>query len=201
MSEDSPSEEDLEYAQSCIYTSMSRISNVQSELSAVNATDQELGEEELREIMMEIKLERVLVDCQYVIELSVKSMFKMVGKDFPKQHGIGLSSGRTHDMLTSVGDDFEYKNMIPRAVFLTKFWSEFYELSKYGAPQLNQSTNDIFHIKDVRRIVEDAEFCLDLSRFLLDYVVDKYNMEHPHPDNDEVNFHLSTDPYHLEYEE
>jgi HEPN domain-containing protein len=195
-----PSQQDVNYSLAYIHNSMTRLEEVQRMLST-EPDHEELTEEDMRRAMMKIKMEKVLMDCQYVVEVSVKSMFKMVGKQFPKKHGLSLSSHETVDIIDKVSDDFDYKYLMPRAIFLTDFWSRFYELSKYGAPELNKTTKSIFHIRDAERIVEDAEFCLNLSRYLLDHVVEQYDLEHPKPNNDEVDFTMREDPYFLEYQE
>jgi HEPN domain-containing protein len=115
-------------------------------------------------------VQNIIMDCQFCIEISVKSMFKLVGKEYPFQHGVSLSDGRTQGFYHEVPDSFEKKSEIIRAVFLTQFWNEFYELAKYGVPQMNVRPEVIFSGDDGERAIDDSIFCVDLAKDLLGFV-------------------------------
>ena len=72
---------------------------------------------------------------------------KLLNKEFPKY--------------------FAYKEDIPRMVFLTYFWSEFYTLAKYGIEELNLSPDRLFKEEDARLALKHAELCIDIADSLL----------------------------------
>jgi hypothetical protein len=104
------------------------------------------------------------------IELSVKSMFKVVDQEFDYSHGIGFESHKTRDFNDKIPVNFSRREDIIRAIFLTQFWEEFYELAKYGAPTLNVGPSVIFDIDDSERALNDASFCVKLAEDFIDYI-------------------------------
>jgi len=154
--------------------------------SKENPEIEEMIEEEFGEIIeieTDVKLEvdqdlisshlqNVIIDCQLCIELAAKSLFKLAGQDYPFSHGITLSDGRTQDFYTSIPDEFEEKEKIVRVIFTTQFWDHFYELAKYGSPQLNVRPEMIFTVNDCNRAIDDAEYCINVAESMLDYVED-----------------------------
>lgn len=118
-------------------------------------------------------IQNIVIDCQLCIEISVKAMFKLTSQDHPFSHGISFQSGKTQGFYSKIPDEFDEKEEIVRVIFLTQFWEEFYELSKYGAPQLNVRPESIFTAEDGIRAVEDAEYCIQLAESLLDYAQSK----------------------------
>lgn len=117
-------------------------------------------------------VQNVIIDCQLCIELSVKAMFKLVGKDHPFSHGVSFEDHQTKGFYYEVPDGFQRKEDIVRVIFLTQFWEGFYELAKYGAPGLNVRPETIFDINDGARAIEDAEYCIEVAQDLLRYVED-----------------------------
>ena len=97
-------------------------------------------------------------------------MFKLAGKDHPFSHGISFADGKTQGFYNEVPDDFGRREDVIRVIFLTKFWGEFYELAKYGAPKLNVLPEKIFVEDDASRALDDASFCVTLAEDLLEYV-------------------------------
>lgn len=114
-------------------------------------------------------IQNIIIDCQLCIEMATKSMFKLVGKDHPFSHGISFSDGKTQGFYSEIPDEFERSDDVIRVIFLTQFWSEFYELAKYGAPNLNVRPEMIFTGDDGSRAISDASYCVDVAKALLHY--------------------------------
>lgn len=104
------------------------------------------------------------------IEISAKSMFKLVGKNHPFDHGISFNDNRTQGFYHEIPDGYSEKDDIIRVIFLTQFWNSFYELAKYGAPELNMRPESIFTPDDGSRAINDAHFCVNEAEELLEYV-------------------------------
>ncbi|WP_157969596.1 HEPN domain-containing protein [Haloplanus rubicundus] len=121
-------------------------------------------------VNIEPHIQNIIIDCQMSIELSVKSMFKAVDQEFDYSHGIGFESHNTQDFNRKVPADFPRREDIVRAIFLTQLWERFYELAKYGAPELNVGPSVIFEIDDGERALNDAAFCVELAEEFIDYV-------------------------------
>ncbi|MDZ5810272.1 hypothetical protein U4E84_02735 [Halorubrum sp. AD140] len=117
-------------------------------------------------------IQNIIIDCQLSIEIAVKSMYKAVDEEFKPTHDISFRSHETDRFNDSVPADFERKDEIIRAIFLTQFWERFYELAKYGAPALNIGPSFIFDTTDGERAISDAQFCVDLAEDFINHVED-----------------------------
>lgn len=197
MSED-PNQEKLEYAWRRLAKAKMRMNDVQDRIKSPNEDIDD--EAEVKESNISLHIDNIVMDCQYIIELSTKSMFKIVGKKFPKKHGLSFKDGKTQGFIREVPNDFPYADKVPRAVFLTTFWNQFYQLSKYGAPEINEDAEAILHEKDAERAIEDANFCLSLAQYLLDHIIKHSDLADPRPDPSDTNFKFTIDPYSLSYE-
>ncbi|AXR77701.1 hypothetical protein [Natrarchaeobaculum sulfurireducens] len=131
-----------------------------------------LGKRETRSVDIEGHIQNIIIDCQMTIELSVKSMFKAVGQDFDYSHAIGFGSHNTQGFNNRIPNEFPRREEIVRAIFLTQLWEKFYELAKYGAPELNAEPSVIFDIDDGERAMNDATFCVELAEDFIEYVDD-----------------------------
>lgn len=110
----------------------------------------------------------VITLCQQSIELSAKAVFKLMGINFPKDHKIRFDVKETKELLKrDFPKNFYEKDKIPRLIFLTQFWKEFYILVKYGIEKLDIGPECLFkreeaeiaikHAKECCRIVENLE--------------------------------------------
>lgn len=126
--------------------------------------------EDVDVVQIDDHIQNIIIDCQMVIELSVKSMFKSVGQKFDKAHDIGFESHNTQGFNSKIPADFHRKEEVIRAIFLTQLWEKFYEVAKYGAPELNVGPSVIFENEDGERALTDATFCVELAEELIEYV-------------------------------
>lgn len=105
----------------------------------------------------------IVLESQQCIELYVKAMMKSIGVNPPTEHAIGFSDDETRGLLEhDFPEDFDQHNKIPRAVFLTTFWSEFYQLSKYRSNERNIPPGDILIRDDAELAIHHAQFCKEL---------------------------------------
>lgn len=119
---------------------------------------------------MEGHVQNMIIDCQLSIEMAVKGMFKVASEQFDYSHGISFESGNTKNFYHNLPSGFNKDEEIVRAIFLTQFWERFYELAKYGAPDINVGPGTIFNESDAERALNDAKFCVDLAEDLIDHV-------------------------------
>jgi len=117
----------------------------------------------------------IISDSQIAIETSVKSVFKLVGVEHPRTHEISFDDQRTEGVLKQIPGEFERSDDIPRLIFLTQFWYQFYTMSKYGVPEHNIGPRDIFTKEDAARAVEDADFCVNVATRLLHFISEEYD--------------------------
>lgn len=146
----------------------------------VGSAIEEIPEEHRRYVPIETRekevtnieghIQNIIIDCQMCIELAVKSMFKAVDQDFDYSHGINFGSDNTRGFNRKVPAEYPRKEEVIRAIFLTQLWEKFYQLAKYGAPELDVGPSVIFEIGDGERALNDATFCVDLAEDFVDYV-------------------------------
>jgi HEPN domain-containing protein len=144
-------------------------------VSSLKEDGEEYEERSVNEVDKDLvasHIQNVIIDSQLSIELATKSMFKLTGKDYPFSHSISFDSGETKGFYHELPDEFDGKDKVVRVIFLTQFWGEFYELAKYGSPQLNVRPEMIFSINDGERAVNDAKFCIGVAQELLEFVLE-----------------------------
>lgn len=109
----------------------------------------------------------VITQCQQCIEISAKSIFKLMGYNFPTSHDIELSHDRTQNLLQAdFPEHFAFRDEVPRVMFLTQFWHEFYETSKYGNEEVNLPPSDLFEDSDAEKAYQDARQCYKVANSL-----------------------------------
>jgi len=155
---------DLAYAREQLAEADKRLRFVEERIDT--GTD----ESSLRGFETFVNIPNIISDCQVIIETSTKSMFKMVGVEHPNKHQLEFEDDRVEGFLREIPGDFKRKSELPRALFLTKFWHQFYTESKYGVPSLNINPRDLFNIDDAIRASDDAEFIVGLADDLLQAV-------------------------------
>jgi len=116
--------------------------------------------------------------CQTAIELSGKAIFKIMGLDYPKDHQLLLKKGTKENKIKGVKEEvkdllrkdfpkyFE-REKIPRVLFLTYFWHNFYTLAKYGIEELNFPPDKLFTKEDAELALKHAKECSRVASNLL----------------------------------
>jgi len=105
-----------------------------------------------------------ITQCQQCIKISAKSIFKLMGVNPPQEHDISLDHDQTKGLLNSEFPEyFGRQEKIPRVIFLTQFWHDFYETSKYGKEELNIPPNTLFTNEDAERAYKNAKECYTVA--------------------------------------
>jgi HEPN domain-containing protein len=114
----------------------------------------------------------VVINCQQCIELSAKAVMKIMDLDFPREHQLlfrvqkgskKLSEEFKELLKKEMPKHFSYQEELPRLIFLTYFWHEFYTIGKYGIDELDISPDELFKKEDAELAVKHAEFCLRVA--------------------------------------
>jgi HEPN domain-containing protein len=140
--------ESLEYPEDLIKKSRSLVSSAEEELKRYGSYS------------------NVILWCQTAIELSGKAIFKIMGLDFPKEHQLMLE--KRNDMRPEVKEllrkefpKFFDKDKVPRILFLTYFWSEFYTIAKYGIDGI--PPDKLFTREDAELALKHAKDCVNIT--------------------------------------
>lgn len=114
----------------------------------------------------------IVLWCQEAIELCGKAIFKIMGLDFPKEHQLlfaqkGEVKSEVKKLLESEFPKyFAYKEDIPRVVFLTYFWHDFYTIAKYGLSEINIPPGKLFLKEDAELALKHAKDCVNVAENL-----------------------------------
>ncbi|MEN4005961.1 MAG: HEPN domain-containing protein [Methanobacteriaceae archaeon] len=118
----------------------------------------------------------IIANCQTAIELSAKSIFKTMGMDFPKEHQLlfkrkkGKVMEEVRELLSKQFPEyFTQKHELPRILFLTYFWHEFYTIAKYGISELDMPPDKLFEKEDAELAISHAKYCVNIANTLLMY--------------------------------
>ena len=93
---------------------------------------------------------------QTCMELALKSVYRYFGKSFTFDHR--LKADEFAQILNLIPDDLKYHNF-PRLFVLSSFWSQFYNLSKYGHESLGVGPEKIFKKQEAELALGHAEEC------------------------------------------
>jgi len=165
--------EEFVYAREQIGEARNRVERVRDRVSDLDGIYDEGSD--LGDFDVWLNIANIISDCQVSIETSSKSIFKLVGVEHPRTHDISFEDQRTAGLLNEIPEQFERSDEIPRVIFLTQFWHQFYTMSKYGVPEHNIRPRDIFTEKDAARAVEDAGFCVNVATDLLKFIHEEYD--------------------------
>ncbi len=116
----------------------------------------------------------VILWCQEAIELCGKAIFKIMGLDFPKEHQL-LFNQRKSEIKPEVREllkkefprYFTYKEKVPRVIFLTYFWYNFYTIAKYGLSDVDVPPDKLFSKEDAELALKHAKDCVRVADNLL----------------------------------
>ena len=97
-----------------------------------------------------------------------------MGLDYPRDHQLlyGKKGGIKEEVKKLLEKDFpKYfnKDDIPRVLFLTYFWYNFYTLAKYGIEELNFPPNKLFTKEDAELALKHAKECVYIADKLFSY--------------------------------
>jgi len=118
----------------------------------------------------------IIANCQNAIELSTKAIFKLVGLEFPRSHQLLFEQKKEGKKIresvkkllqSNFPKYFAYKEELPRVIFLTYFWGQFYTIAKYGIDELNLPPDELFKKEDAELAVSHAELCVRVANELL----------------------------------
>jgi len=121
---------------------------------------------------------KVLSELLESIELGVKSMISFLYKDgkFPKKW-------RKHEFDEKLIAEIREKVKLPEDwwdrdrfsyfLYRTKFWSTFYEISKYGNQETMEGPQKFIGKRDVEHALEDAREILSSVKGLREFLISK----------------------------
>lgn len=154
----------LSYALAQMENARMRLKNVEELMS---------DEDSEFDIATRFNKSNIIHDCQICIELYAKVIFKAVDVNPEKRHKIDFENAGNL-LKRNFPDGFEDERRLPRVIFLSRFWREFYEDSKYGQMELNIAPDRYLRKKDAERAKEDAEFCREVAEDLVDAAKEEY---------------------------
>lgn len=145
---------------------MSKIEQAQSYLRRVNNK----LDEARNQLQQKFNYAESVSASQECIELSIKAVFLILGEEFPKKHE--FKEEDFIKLLDKIPKELEYYNF-PRLYLLSKFWSNFYTVAKYGLEKLEVGTDKLFTDKEANLALKHAEECYFASNALMK------NYKHP----------------------
>lgn len=110
----------------------------------------------------------LISDYQESIEFATKSMFHCMGEQPPSEHKISFKNAQPL-LRTDFPDAFAYEDELPRTIFLTQFWKEFYLTAKYGIDDIDDfkiAPSDLFDQSEVKLAHDHAEFVVKIANNL-----------------------------------
>lgn len=105
---------------------------------------------------------------QRCIELSLKSMFALLGVKFDKEHEINQEDFK--QLMQAFPEDLEYESRcLPRLLLLGQFWAKFRSVAEYGFETLGVPQGKLFEKAEAELALEHAGECYRVATQLLYY--------------------------------
>lgn len=90
------------------------------------------------------------------IELNVKAIFLYLGLEYPKSHE--FTDEQLLAVLKKVPEKLKHYDFV-RLLLLTKFWSQFYTMAKYGSEKAKVGADKLFKRQEAELAYEHAKEC------------------------------------------
>jgi len=104
---------------------------------------------------------------QECIELSIKVVFLLLRGEYPKRHE--FKEEEFEAILNKVPEKLEYLEF-PKLYLYSKFWSNFYTVTKYGLEKMGVGANKLFEKEEAELALRHAERCKSAANQLESYV-------------------------------
>jgi HEPN domain-containing protein len=103
---------------------------------------------------------------QECIELSVKAIFLLFQKEYPRRHE--FREEEFEDILKMIPAKLKYLD-IAKVYLYSKFWLQFYTVAKYGLEKLGIGADKLFGKEEAELALKHADRCRFVASQLLDY--------------------------------
>ncbi|MGC9086434.1 MAG: HEPN domain-containing protein [Thermoproteota archaeon] len=107
---------------------------------------------------------------QECIELSIKAIFLLLQKEYPKKHE--FEEEEFEAILEKVPEKLKYLDF-PKLYLYSKFWLSFYTVAKYGLEKIGIGPEKLFEKEEAELALKHAHRCYSAASQLKSYV------EHP----------------------
>jgi HEPN domain-containing protein len=104
---------------------------------------------------------------QECIELSIKSTFILLKGGYSKKHDI--SEEEFEVALKEVPENLKHLEF-PKLYLYSKFWSQFYTISKYGLEKIGIGADKLFEKEEAELALKHAEKNIDAARRIVSYI-------------------------------
>lgn len=112
--------------------------------------------QEAKDHLKDLHYPEAVSASQECLELSMKAVFLMCGKRFPRKHE--LSEEEAVEALNNVPEEVRWRNF-PRLFLLQQFWADFYTLAKYGYDLFSVGPETLFEGEEARLAIKHADDC------------------------------------------
>ena len=124
--------------------------------------------DEAREHLKKFNYPESISASQECIELSVKAIFLLFQKEYPRKHE--FREEEFENILKMIPAKLKYKYLDIAKVYLySKFWLQFYTVAKYGLEKLGIGADKLFEKEEADLALKHADRCRFVASQLLDY--------------------------------
>ena len=124
---------------------------------------------EAREQLGKVHYPESISASQESMEFSLKTIFLYLEEQSPKTHEI--TDEQFLKIIGKIPKEIEQLIDCPRLLLISKFWSNFYTVSKYGNEKLGVGPEKLFKDKEAKLALEHAQECNMQARWLRDSVL------------------------------
>ena len=98
---------------------------------------------------------------QECIELSIKAIFLLLNKNYPRKHE--FTEKEFEEILRKTPPELG-DSELPKLYLYSKFWSHFYTVAKYGLEEIGMGADKLFEKEEAELALKHAERCNNSAR-------------------------------------
>jgi HEPN domain-containing protein len=122
--------------------------------------------DEAREHLKKFNYSESIPASQECIELSVKAIFLLFQEKYLRKHE--FDEEEFEKILKMIPDRLIYLDL-PKIYLYSKFWSQFYTITKYGLEKFGVGADRLFENEEVELALKHADRCEYAASQLLNY--------------------------------
>ena len=108
---------------------------------------------------------------QESIEFAIKAIFLCIGESHPKSHE--FTDDQFIKVIAKAPSEVKSTHNFPRLLLISRFWSQFYEIAKYGNEKLGIGPENLFKEHEAKLALRHAEEC-NMAAFGVKYWLDTH---------------------------
>jgi HEPN domain-containing protein len=130
--------------------------------------------DEAKEHLKHFHYAESISSSQECIELSIKAIFLLLQKEYPKKHE--FKENEFEEILKKIPEQLKYLGF-PKLYLYSRFWLQFYSVAKYGLEKIGIGPEKLFEKEEAELALKHANKSKYAAGQLLNYIKHKVKQD------------------------